>query len=209
MFDKAKITQIVGEIRDAESRVCSALAPDTTSVSKAAKQVNESWSGSSLGHHGSIYYGEFTRPPASRAFNVEWGTQRGMPQGWFSRHHQDVTKEIERLSGVDLQRWQGEWEKALTNFKDLHASLLIELSFLREDDQSSFGGPLSDIKRMKFDSSRSNKGIVDALNAHRAMASRDFRAITAGNVITPSQVFFSAVAEEINETLADTVLLVN
>jgi hypothetical protein len=207
MLDEKRINELICELERFERETREQLSPSTSRVSQAAREVAESWSGSTLGHHASIYYDRFQRPPFGRTFNAEWGTQLGMPAGWSSRHVNEVVSEIHRLSGVDLDAWQAEWESRLVKFREIHDALLTEVSVIPEQDKKAFLDVIESMKALHFDDSIRKQFAISALNAHRPNISRDLRAVSASGVMMPGHVFYDSLAEEVISVLVNAVEL--
>src|SRR2546426_6741978 len=100
-------------------------------LSEAGSRVEESWSGSSLGYHSELHYGNFERPPLHARFDPEWGDFNGLPAGWKSRTPEEVKEQIERLAGVELSTLERETETVVSDAKALQAELVTELSALQ------------------------------------------------------------------------------
>ncbi|MFD6103120.1 TIR domain-containing protein [Nocardia salmonicida] len=72
-------------------------------VEKAAREVEDAWSGSNLGYQSRVYYQGYSRPPAGAHFSREWGFT-GMFQGTtgdWEQYDRDATlAEIHRRAGL-------------------------------------------------------------------------------------------------------------
>lgn len=52
------------------------LQKQSEKLSKAAQEVGESWSGSAIGYHSELHFGNFQKPPLGARFSPEWGRSK-------------------------------------------------------------------------------------------------------------------------------------
>jgi len=62
----------------------SKLREQADCVPAGARKLAESWSGSGMGRHTALYFGNFEKPGGNR-FDVEWGCLHGTPRGRYER----------------------------------------------------------------------------------------------------------------------------
>jgi hypothetical protein len=182
--------ELLGELKDLEVDIASTLAPQAGKIRAAVSQIDLSWSGSTLGHHAEIYYKNFQRPPYP--FNSEWGTQMGMPEGWFMPTVEQVQAEIERLSGVDLKRWDAEYDAAVSQLADTKSALMVEIPSPPPKADEKYRRLASEIESVRFDHSHQKDCLAQSINANRPSISRDMRAISAGGVRIPANLYYDA-----------------
>lgn len=160
-------------------------------LSQAGSKVAESWSGSSLGYHSELHYGDFERPPLQARFNPEWGGIHGLPEGWRARSADEVRERIEQLGGADFSSVEKETECIINETKALHAEIVTELSGLHAaaglDREKEL---LGKIERFEW-----GKTIGDYMEANWSTGfySRDSRAISEGTRV-PAHLYFMAAA---------------
>jgi hypothetical protein len=190
-MDQTRITELLDDFQADARKFASDIIPDAEKIGAAVRRIGSSWSGSTLGHHSEIYYRNFQRPPLP--FNAEWGTQMGMPEGWYMPTVEEVESAIVSLSGVDLTTWKDRYETARTRLSDAKAALVVELpsSTLCADEKLRV--LVSRIEEVRFDDSHAKEYLLQQLNAHRSSVSRDLRAISAGGVILPTHLCYDAL----------------
>jgi hypothetical protein len=103
-------------------------------LSKAGLKVADSWSGSTLGYHAELHYGDFEKPPLHADFSPEWGGIHGLPDGWYPRTSDEVRQRIEELAGAKFECVDKDTAIVLQNAKALHAEIVTELSGLHAVD---------------------------------------------------------------------------
>jgi hypothetical protein len=158
----------------------------------AARKVGESWSGSCMGYHTALYFGNFEKPGNNR-FNVEWGCSHGTPQGWHERQPDDVKQQIEELAQFQIDPLQDRGKQVARSAGDLRDDLTLELSPL--DSLTGFTKEkelLRQIEKLDWGNTQENKYIADVVNAC-PRATRDFAAINEGRRI-PFHTFYEAIA---------------
>lgn len=197
MFDENCITDLISHTEGLVREVEETVVPNAVLVSSAARKVGDSWSGSALGHHSSLYYANFQTPPFHNAFDSEWGTIDGMPPGWCSRPIADVLAEIRRLSNIDLDDWQGTWESLQSKLENVRESLLVEFGALNDPQLKGVNHLLSELKGLRLDALLRQEMALATINAHRASMSRDLRALSASGVQIPGHIFYDSLAEEV------------
>jgi hypothetical protein len=68
----------------------------------AARKLGDSSSGSWVGWHSRMYYGEYQEPPVAESWNTEWGGLRGFSERWQERSLPEVQRAIEESAVVRL-----------------------------------------------------------------------------------------------------------
>jgi predicted nucleotide-binding protein len=191
-----KATELLAQLKEQQRE----MAPEVDQVHAeaehlldAARKVGESWSGSNLGYHGELYYGDFEKPPFGQRFSVEWGGLNGIPPGWKSRTPEEVKDRIERLAGFQVEKIESGSKRLLDRAKKLQTEFLIELSPLHNTNGFKKEKELlSDVENLDWGEKAHNKYAADALNSF-PNATRDREAIMAGRVF-PAHTFYEAVA---------------
>ena len=162
-------------------------------LSKAAQDVGESWSGSALGYHSELHFGDFQKPPLGARFSPEWGGMNGLPNGWRPRTADEVRERIEKLAGTAVINVEEDTAAILAQAKALHSKIVTEVSALHakaglEQEKKL----LSEIENFKW-----GKTVNDYMNANlnTGFMSRDTTAISQG-VRVPAHLYYAAVAFE-------------
>jgi len=189
-MDRTRIEKLVQDIQ-ATLKGLSPLMQQGEKIAAAVDVVSRSWSRSTLGHHAEIYYMDFQRPPYP--FNAEWGTQNGMPRGWFTATYEEVEQELARLSGVDLRRWKSDYQTALTQLAEDKDALLVELPPASHFDDEKYERLISKLESADFDGTFANEHARKQMNAYRASISRDVRAISAGGASLPAHLQYDSL----------------
>ena len=189
-MDRARTDQLIGDMNEAAAELA-AVAPEAEKIGEAVTRVGLSWSGSTLGHHAEIYYANFQRP--AHKFNAEWGTQMGMPSGWFMPTSAEVEAEISRLSRLDLKGWQARYEAAQSRLAYTKAALVVELPLASRSTDKKYTQLVSKIESARFDDSYSKECLRDQLNAHMGSISHDLRAASARGVSVPPHLYYDSL----------------
>jgi len=157
---------------------------------EASLALEESWSGSALGYHSELYYGDFEKPPLRFRFSPEWGGINGLPGGWRERAPEEVRQRIEKLGGTDFSSLEKEVEFVLNEAKVVRGEIVTELSSLHSTAGLEREKHLLDeIERFEW-----GKTIGDYIkgNVSTGFMSRDSRAVSEG-VRVPAHIFDQAV----------------
>lgn len=160
-------------------------------LSKATEEVGESWSGSALGYHSELHYGDFERPPLQLSFSPEWGAINGLPEGWRSRTPDEVKLRIEKIACTDVSSLEEGTAEVIEEVKGLHSEIVTEISALH-----GYVG-LEQEKRLltELEGFKWGKTVNDYMgaNLNTGFMSRDRTAISQG-VRVPAHLYYAAVA---------------
>jgi hypothetical protein len=173
-----------------------ALEDTGEKLMEASLKVEESWSGSALGYHSELYYGEFEKPPLRSRFNPEWGGVNGLPPGWRARTPEAVRERIQELGGVNFSGLEKGVELVLNEAKVLHGEIVTEISSLHSMTGLDREKALLD-KIEGFEWGKTINNYIHA-NVRRQAMTRDSRAISEGTRI-PAHVYDQAVAYQAEE----------
>src|SRR5438876_5213633 len=94
--------QLEGLLTDFNTQYSSAIEELTVNAEKmkvACDRIRDSWSGSCIGYHSKLYYGDFEKPPRGELFSVEWGGINGLSEVWRERTTEEVKAAIAQLVG--------------------------------------------------------------------------------------------------------------
>jgi hypothetical protein len=183
----AKVKALEGELSAKLSEVQKA----SEKLTKATQQIGESWSGSALGYHSELHFGNFEKPPLRAGFSPEWGGINGMPDGWRPRTADEVRERIEKLAGTAVSNLEEDTAAVLSQAKALHSELVTEVSALHVK------AGLEQEKKLlaELESFEWGKTVNDYMNANlnTRFMSRDSLAISQG-VRVPAHLYYAAVA---------------
>lgn len=194
----APLAQTAVEMLDRIDALDAALGPKLAEVqaacqrlSEAGSKVEESWSGSALGYHCELHYGDFEKPPLEARFNPEWGGIHGLPRGWAARAADEVKDRIEQLSGTTVSVVEAQTDAVLREAKALQVEIVTELSTLH----ASVGLEHEKELLHTIENSKWGKTIAEYMKANfpTGFVSRDMRAISQGSRV-PAHLYYLAVA---------------
>lgn len=177
---KGKVDAFIKDSKDTLENYLTHLS----SLEERVKRVSDSWSGSWLGFHAFLYYGDFERPPLRESFNVEWGTINGLPAKWMDRTFDEVKKEIEK--GVVKHHFDYIFKRVKPTLKtatELRDYICVELSYIKiEESLADEKELVRQLESLEFGTS-ANK-FVNNLKPSQAMT-RDSRAAYQGMKVPP------------------------
>jgi hypothetical protein len=196
----ASLTEIavslLAKVKALEERLAgklSDLQKTSEKLRKAAQEIGESWSGSAIGYHSELHFGNFQRPPLGARFSPEWGGINGLPEGWRPRTADEVRERIEQLAGTSVSNLEENTAAVLSQAKALHSEIVTEVSALHaitglEQEKKL----LAELEGFKW-----GKTLNDYMNANlnTGFMSRDTLAISQG-VRVPAHLYYAAVAME-------------
>lgn len=169
------------------------LQKEGEKLTKAALKTGESWSGSALGYHSELHYGDFELPPLTARFSPEWGGMHGLVPGWRPRTADEVKEHIEQLAGTAFSNLEKETAVALAEAKAFHTEIVTEVSALRAR------AGLEHEKKLlaELEGFQWGKTVNDYMNANlnTGFMSRDSLAVSQG-VRVPAHLYYAAVAFE-------------
>jgi hypothetical protein len=157
----------------------------------------ESWSGSFLGYHAELYYGDFERPSLDSRFDVEWGGTRGIPAGWSDRTYDDVVQFVKsKHKKIDLDAIFDQLDVVLSEARGLQRRITADLSFVR--DLENFVKETETLDKIgKLDLTVSvDKWVKDVMKGN--FVTRDSRAASQGPIVPPHIRFRSMVMHHLS-----------
>lgn len=130
-FDAELLLSKVQEHETANRAKTDSIAKLAEQLLEAARKLGDSWSGSCMGYHCELYYGDFEKPPLEDRFNVEWGGTRGLPNGWRPREAEDVKRRIESLANSEFSLLEQNDKELTHSLEEFRTEIAIELTPLR------------------------------------------------------------------------------
>lgn len=197
-----EIENLVLKFSENELSLITKLKDQTDRLDDICRDIHKSWSGSTLGYHGSFYYGDLTPPPVNNRWSSEWGTMNGTPSNWNSWEGDEIKKIIEDRMGNDFEvkKYTSEIKSFEKKIVTLKTDILIELS------QINWEGNLTKEKKIyseieTFDFGDTDKLYADFINPYLGkVISRDMAAMTEGRYI-PNHLTIQANAYGLNVVL--------
>jgi hypothetical protein len=101
----AEVETLIETLRSAEAKLKHDIDHGLTRADRlreAVKIVGLASSGSWVGWHSRMYYGDYEQPPVNDSWDAEWGGLHGFSDIWRERTHAEVQTEVERRAGLTL-----------------------------------------------------------------------------------------------------------
>lgn len=168
-------------------------------LTNAAAKVQKSWSGSNMGYHAHVYYGDLTEPPPGARFSTEWGlmdmslSSMGSNGDWREYSPDSVKNAIyERAGSPDLSETKEASSKLNILVDRGRDDLLSVLSLELNADDDKF------LERLKQDAESVKvgtfEGMCRAMLPSGQIVSRDSDAMMSGLRIAPHQEIIAETA---------------
>lgn len=188
------IVEMLEEFEETHTSDLDLLATYGDKLLKASREIRQSWSGSFVGWHGRMYFGDFEKPSIHEMFSGEWGGLRGIPEGWKEKDTDQVTAKIDAIigKGFSVNAFDEKTKAiriAVENFRedvDLYLSLLGVPSAGKARDY------LTQIESLGLGDKRSE---FISQNLPTGLMSRDSEALRQGMVL-PAWLYFEALGYE-------------
>ncbi|MGH2744273.1 MAG: hypothetical protein ACRDLY_09715 [Thermoleophilaceae bacterium] len=101
----AEVENLIAALEAAEARVMDDIDDGLKRgdrLREAVRFVGLASSGSWVGWHSRMYYGDYEEPPVNNSWDSEWGGLHGFSDLWRERTHAEVQSEVERRAGLTL-----------------------------------------------------------------------------------------------------------
>lgn len=92
------------------------------------RTVADSSSGSWLGWHSRMYYGDYEEPPVAESWDPEWGGIHGFSDRWSERSQAEVQRAVEQRSGTTLAELAATADRVREECQPLQQEVLTVLS---------------------------------------------------------------------------------
>ena len=127
-IDEAK--RILQESNDGIKKLAAEIDAVADKLRSACGKIEDSWSGSFAGWHGSMYYRNFQRPDIPSMFSGEWGDIHGIPDGWAKRSPEEVTAAIQDHIGNNfkVKEYEAKVKDLRASFETIKHEVVILLS---------------------------------------------------------------------------------
>src|SRR6266571_423633 len=126
-----EVERILAAIEAAQAQLSGDIKDGLTQGDRlrdATRTVGEASSGSWVGWHSRMYYGNYHEPPVAESWNAEWGGIRGFSERWEERSLAEVQRAVEERAGVRLADTARYADRVREVCKPLQQELLIALS---------------------------------------------------------------------------------
>lgn len=158
------------------------LSGEAERLTDACDEIDRSWSGSFIGHHGAYYYGDLTPPPANNRWSIEWGTIHGVRDGWNTWEGEEIKAAIESKAKLKIEDVSKKTEKLANAAKKLETDIEIELSDVDFEGLEKEQELLSEIEKSDFDEKQAGADYVN-MRVPKTRVSRDSAALMEGTYI--------------------------
>jgi len=168
-----------------------ALIVNAEKMKVACDRIKESWSGSCIGYHSKLYYGEFEKPPRGEYFSVEWGGINGLSEAWRERTTEEVKTAIEQLVGNEFKvsLFEKDIENLAQETEDFETNVELFISSIVGKDSTH---PLSELE--KVEPKKKRKDYILNSIPQKALT-RDTEAVAQGKRV-PAIIYYEAVVFE-------------
>jgi len=163
---------------------------DLNKLSEIINRIEESWSGSWIGFHSSLYFKGFKKPKWNEGFDSEWGSINGIPETWEEKNYDDIASFIAtNYKGKNIFEIQNFLSQQVENAKELQTELCTELSLIRNfknfDKEIEI---LEKIEKINWDISQAD---FIEYRMPKQVSSRDSFAVSQG-IKTPPHIQYQA-----------------
>lgn len=164
-----------------------------------ATEMDKSWSGSNLGYHAFVYYGDLAERPPGAQFSSDWGLNdmsyigMGTRGDWREYPRNTVMSRVNSASGnPDLREAEEASAELAVDVERAKDELLSTFTIELEKAPDTFLERLRDeIEKVRV---RTFSEMCRAILPSGKMTSRDINAITAGLQIAPHQEIIAKAA---------------
>lgn len=175
---KASIGKLVKSDESKLGKYKSILNKYLEEVSK----LEDSFSGSWIGFHASMYFRNFEKPNLDQMFNIEWGSINGIKPGWEEKSYEYIVNHIEG-DGVKLDEVEKDLDQIMEEAEELKTTISAELSQIKDIKNFTRESELLDkIERIQWGASA--QSFIDSLKPGSAIT-RDRLAVSQGFKIPP------------------------
>jgi hypothetical protein len=101
----AEVERVLGALQDAQAKSTGDIENGLKlgdRLRDAARSIAESSSGSWIGWHSRMYYGNYEAPTVQESWDSGWGGINPIPPAWHERSLREVQREIESRAGLSL-----------------------------------------------------------------------------------------------------------
>lgn len=165
----------------------------------AIGQTEESWSGSWIGYHADLYFGDFERPGRGSHFNIEWGGIHGIPEGWRDRSYSEVSQHIEALSKSSIAPLEKLSKEVHNRVRPLYQDAQALITPILENAGETSKGLLENLQNVDWGTSQA--AYLSQVRPSQ-LVSRDSRAVAQGMKVPPHIAFRAKAVSEYSQVTA-------
>jgi uncharacterized protein (TIGR02391 family) len=183
---ESKATELAEFLKQRKER----LTQIEKSIMKVCERLEHSWTGSWIGYHSNLYFGDFDAPSREHAFNAEWGGIYGYDQRWQPKELAQIWEYVTENSSTKFD------VDAVNDELDKLQELSGDLKTLYELNNEN---PVLDAKIKDIDTDYKMYDFVKARRPGTVM-SRDSEALQQGLKVPPHiqcQGFAQAIRQNI------------
>ena len=194
-MDKGNVVQqleaLLADFNTKYSSSIEELTVNTEKMKAACDKIRDSWSGSCIGYHSKLYYGDFEKPPRGKKFSVEWGGRNGLSEAWRERTAEEVKTAIAQLVGnnFSVDTFEKDTEKLAGEVEDFETHVELFISSITSNDSTH---PLVGFE--KVEPKKKLKAYLQSSIPQNVMT-RDTEALAQGMMI-PTIIYYEAVGYE-------------
>ncbi len=194
-----QLEELLADFNNSYSSSIDAMAINSEKVRTACESIRDSWSGSCLGYHSKLYYGDFEKPPKDEKFSVEWGSIYGLLKEWSERTPEEVKTKIAQLVGnnFSMDKFEKDNEKLSHEIEDFETKVELLISSITPHNSSH---PLVEIEKIE---PRKKLDAYIKSYMSRDMGTRDREAALQGKTI-PAIIYYDAVVYEAESIVGNT-----
>ncbi len=193
--------QLEALLADFNSKYFSSIEELTANAEKmkvACERIRDSWSGSCIGYHSKLYYGNFEKPPKDEKFSVEWGDINGLSEAWRERTAEEVKTAIARLIGnnFSVDAFEKDTKRLAVEIEDFEMQIGLLVASIATN---SVTHPLADFEKIEPDNYI--QAYIEGSIPQKVMT-RDNEALAQG-IIVPAIIYYQALVHEARSVVSN------
>ncbi len=183
------------------TKYSSSIEELTVNVEKmkvACDRIRDSWSGSCIGYHSKLYYGDFERPSRGEKFSVEWGGINSLLEAWRERTAEEVKIAIAQLVGnkFSVDTLQKDTETLAREIEDFETQVGLHVASITTNSTTH---PLAGIE--KIEPGKNLKAYIKG-SIPQSVMTRDTEALAQG-IMIPAIIYYDAVVYEAESVVSN------
>jgi len=127
----ADVESLITELEDAQRRITHDIDDGLRRgelLRSATRKLAESSSGSWVGWHSRMYYGDYAEPPVDETWDSEWGALHHFSSLWQGRSSDEVQDEVQHRAGVTIAEVASIADRVRSECQPLQQKVLTILS---------------------------------------------------------------------------------
>ncbi len=186
-----RLETLLADFNTKYSSTIEELSINAEKMKAACDRIRDSWSGSCIGYHSKLYYGDFEKPPRGEMFSVEWGGINGLSEAWRERTPEEVKTAITQLVGdnFSVDTFEKDTEALVRETEDFETNVELLISSIAGNGSTH---PLAGFE--KAEPRKKLKAYLQS-SVSQHFLTRDSEALAQGIVI-PAIIYYEAVVYE-------------